>query len=88
MQVLCRISNSVSDVRCKVCGQGFLVYWSRTSRAEQDVTRRNVIEALEKQHAGSDSAEVHPRVGFNVPDRHPPVAFGNVGMLRGPEWSV
>ena len=88
MQVLCRLSNTVSDVRCKVCGQGFLIYWARTSKAEQEVTRGNVIEALERQHKGSDGAEVHPRIGFNVPDRHGPVAFSGVGILRGPEWSV
>ena len=51
MQVLCKISNTVSDVRCKVCGQGFLVYWSRTSQTERDATRRQVIEALAEQHA-------------------------------------
>ena len=68
MQVLCKISNSASDVRCKVCGQGFLVYWSRSSRAEQDATRRRVIEALAQQHTLSNSDHVHPRTGFNIPD--------------------
>ena len=65
MQVLCKLSNTVSDVRCKVCGQGFLVYWARTSRKEQEETRRHVIEALAKQHDDSSSSEhVHPRAGL------------------------
>jgi hypothetical protein len=68
MQVLCKISNSVSDVRCKVCGQGFLVYWSRSSQAERDETARKVIEALAEQHVTSNSAEVHPRTSFNIPE--------------------
>ncbi len=68
MQVLCKMSNTVSDVRCKVCGQGFLVYWARTSRNEQEATRRQVIEALAQQHANSATEHVHPRTGFTVPD--------------------
>ena len=68
MQVLCKISDTVSDVRCRVCGQGFLVYWSRTSKTEQEVTRRHVAEALANQHGTSTSGHVHPRTGFNVPD--------------------
>ncbi len=68
MQVLCKISNSVSDVRCKVCGQGFLVYWSRTSQMERESTRRHVIEALARQHTDASSEYVHPHIGFNIPE--------------------
>ncbi len=60
MQVLCKVSDTVSDVRCKVCGQGFLVYWFRTSKTEREVTRRHVAEALANQHANSNSGDVHP----------------------------
>jgi hypothetical protein len=67
MQVLCKLSHTASDVRCRVCGQGFLVYWSRNSRAEQAASRGMVIEALAAQHASSHSEHVHPRTGFNVP---------------------
>jgi hypothetical protein len=83
MQVLCKISNSVSDVRCKVCGQGFLVYWSRTSQAEREATRRHVIEALASQHTSSDSENVHPRTGFNIPDWNGHPSFSAAALLGG-----
>jgi hypothetical protein len=68
MQVLCKLSNTVSDVRCRICGQGFLVYWSRTSQTEQIATRARVIEALARHHQHSPHADAHPRTGFNVSD--------------------
>ena len=89
MQVLCKISNTVSDVRCKVCGQGFLVYWSRTSQTEQDATRRQVIEALAEQHHSSKSDQVHPRTGFNVPDWSGLPGFSAAALLGGAQsWSI
>ena len=83
MQVLCKISNTVSDVRCKVCGQGFLVYWSRTSKIEQDATRRQVVEALAQQHTSSDSPQVHPRTGFNIPEWNGTPRFSAAALLGG-----
>jgi hypothetical protein len=89
MQVLCKISNSVNDVRCKVCGQGFLVYWSRSSQAERDATRRQVIEALANQHSSSNSTQVHPRTGFNIPDWSGLPSFSAAALLGGAQnWSV
>jgi hypothetical protein len=89
MQVLCKLSNTVSDVRCKVCGQGFLVYWSRTSRAEQNETRRHVIEALELHHTSSQTENAHPRTGFNVPEWSGTPRYSGAALLGGAEnWSV
>jgi hypothetical protein len=89
MQVLCKISDTVSDVRCKVCGQGFLVYWSRTSRAEQDATRRQVIEALAEQHTNSNSDNVHPRTGFNIPEWSGLPNLSAAALLGGAhDWSL
>jgi hypothetical protein len=89
MQVLCKTSNTVSDVRCKVCGQGFLVYWSRSSRTEQEATRRHVIEALAKQHTSSSNANAHPKTGFNVPDWSGLPAFSGAALLGGANnWSL
>lgn len=89
MQVLCKTSNTVSDVRCKICGQGFLVYWSRTSRAEQELTRRHVVEALANQHGASHSANVHPKTGFNVPDWSGLPSFSGAALLGGAKsWSL
>lgn len=70
--VLCTLSNEGSDVRCSICGQGFLVYWSRFSRAEQDESRRVIQEHLRNHHiAAHDTAadrRRHPRDPFSVPD--------------------
>ncbi len=89
MQVLCRISNTEGDVRCKVCGQAFLVYWSRTSRAEQEATRRQVVEALAEQHNNSNSDHVHPRTGFNIPEWSGLPNFSAAALLGGANnWSV
>jgi hypothetical protein len=89
MQVLCKLSNTVSDVRCTVCGQGFLVYWSRTSLAEQEVTRREVVDALALQHGNSTSPDVHPRSGFNVPAWGGLPHFSGAALLGGAEnWSL
>ncbi len=89
MQVLCKISETVSDVRCHVCGQGFLVYWSRTSKTEQESTRRQVVEALARQHAASASGDVHPRTGFNVPDWAGHPKYSAAALLGGAQqWSL
>ena len=71
-QVVCQLSNEASDVRCSVCGQGFLVYWARFSRSEQERSRRVIQEELRKHHAESlasgEAHEVHPRESFRVRD--------------------
>jgi hypothetical protein len=89
MQVLCKLSNTVSDVRCKVCGQGFLVYWSRTSRSEQEITRRHVLQTLELHHTGSNAQDAHPRASFNVPDWSATARFLDAPVLSGADdWAV
>ena len=89
MQVLCKMSNTVSDVRCKICGQGFLVYWSRTTRTEQEATRVAVVEALAQQHAHSTTEHVHPRTGFTVPDWSGLAAVSGAALLGGAQnWSL
>ena len=89
MQVLCKVSDTVSDIRCEICGQGFRVYWSRTSQAEQDATRRHVVEALARQHSSSNSDQVHPRTGFNIPEWSGLPNFSAAALLGGAHnWSV
>jgi hypothetical protein len=86
-QVLCKLSNEASDVRCTICGQGFLVYWSRFSRAEQDASRRLIQESLRSQHAHSlasgEATEAHPRTGFNVPEWTGMPDFSAAALLSG-----
>ncbi|HWZ53075.1 MAG TPA: hypothetical protein VNW54_16590 [Granulicella sp.] len=73
-EVVCKLSNEASDVRCAVCGQGFLVYWSRFTRAEQDHGRRVIQEQLRQHHAdglrSGEAHEVHPKESFRVFETH------------------
>ena len=73
-EVVCQLSNEASDVRCSVCGQGFLVYWAKFSRAEQEQSRRMIQDVLRGHHggeaAGVDPHAVHPREDFMVVERH------------------
>jgi hypothetical protein len=86
-QVLCKLSNDASDVRCTICGQGFLVYWSRFSRPEQEVSRRLIQDSLRNQHAHSlasgEPVGAHPRTGFNVPEWSGVPDFSAAALLSG-----
>lgn len=67
MQMLCKVSVGFSDVRCPVCNQGFLVYWTRSreiSRAEQ---RQALQTALREQHLTLDTTDIHA-AAFKLPD--------------------
>jgi hypothetical protein len=68
MQVLCKASNCASDIRCNICGQGFLVYWTRTSTTERSFARDGIMQALRGQHKDVDSADAHPASAFSVPE--------------------
>jgi hypothetical protein len=85
MQVLCKASNSVSDIRCNVCGQGFLVYWTRTSSTERGFAREGIQQGLRAQHTGSEDASAHPAVGFNLPEW---VSEGGTSLGIAPEWAA
>jgi hypothetical protein len=89
MQVLCKRTNSNAEVHCRVCGQGFLVYWARTSRTEREAARHSIVEGLATHHAESNSPHVHPRTGFTVPSWPGPPAFSSAALLGGAQgWSL
>ena len=62
MSIECRPSNVCSDVRCSVCGQGFLLYGDRRSSAERQSVRATVQQMLRAQHSGHQ----HPATAFMV----------------------
>jgi len=70
-QVVCKRSNAASDVRCSICGQGFLVYGLGLSRSEKETSRRQIQEVLREHHAQSltegEACEAHPKDEFAVP---------------------
>ncbi|HEX4154539.1 MAG TPA: hypothetical protein VHY48_02890 [Acidobacteriaceae bacterium] len=65
MQILCKASDSVNDVRCSVCGQGFLIYWTR-SCAEDRSARTQIQQVLSSHHVGNGGPAAHPPVEFSV----------------------
>lgn len=60
MPIACRPSNLSSDVRCAVCGQGFLLYGDRRISQERVAVRESVQKRLRSQHEDSQ----HSAEGF------------------------
>ena len=83
MQVLLRKSDEAQDLQCRVCGQGFRVYWERTSLEEQMAMRAIVLKELDRQHAGDRSREAHPDAPFNVPSWQGSPQFSGAALLGG-----
>jgi len=67
MQMLCKVSTVFSDVRCPVCGQGFLVYWTRTRSGNREEQRMTLQHVLREQHTGADGADAHAPA-FHISD--------------------
>ncbi|HEY0307290.1 MAG TPA: hypothetical protein VGB94_03960 [Acidobacteriaceae bacterium] len=89
MQVLCKASMTASDVRCSVCGQGFVVYWERTSPAEQADARAMVQKQIAEHHLLGSGSGAHPTTGFNVPQWDGSPEFSAASLLGGgPERGV
>jgi hypothetical protein len=65
MQVHCKASDTVTDVRCNICGQGFLIYWTRSS-AEDRATRAEIQQTLTSHHRDSAGPSAHPAAEFFV----------------------
>jgi hypothetical protein len=87
MQVLLRKSDIHQDVQCSVCGQGFRLYWERTSPAEQATMRSIILGELRDHHApehGNDkTSSAHPASPFNLPSWSGPPQFSGAALLGG-----
>lgn len=60
MPIECRPSNLSSDVRCTVCGQGFLLYGESRTARDRAAIRATVQQELRRQHQHHE----HAREGF------------------------
>lgn len=67
MKVLCKASNMASDVRCSICGQGFLVYWAGNSAVQRAQQHAEVLQVLRRHHEERDATGAHPRGEFFLP---------------------
>jgi hypothetical protein len=83
MQVLCKFSDNSPDVQCPVCGQGFLLYWERSSRDQQEDTRQSIQQALRDHHADNTATEPHPGPAFNIPSWSGSPKFSAAALLGG-----
>jgi hypothetical protein len=83
MQVLLRKSDERKDIQCEVCGQGFRLYWERTSQAEQETMRPMLQDELRKQHRGDASVTAHPASPFNLPSWSGSAQFSGAALLGG-----
>jgi predicted DNA-binding protein with PD1-like motif len=66
MNMMCKSSNTANDVRCAVCGQGFLVYWADHSPAERVRQYASVLEVLRKHHVAMETERIHPAGEFHL----------------------
>ena len=60
MQMLCKISTAYSDVRCPVCQQGFLVYWTRLNASHREDQRERLMQGLRLHHTDRLLPDAHP----------------------------
>jgi len=94
MRLRCEASNAGSDIRCSVCGQGFLTHWSSESPEspeEQALLRAQLLRELRHQHAVStDHPAAHPRCCFQVhtPESEPARSLSLPLFDEAPAWAT
>jgi hypothetical protein len=89
MQVLCKSIDGNSETQCCVCGQGFVMFWERQSRAERAEALREIQKTLLSHHRAGNGPQVHPVNGFLVPAWNGPIAFSGAAILgHAPTWAL
>ncbi len=67
MSATCLLSNIAHDVRCPVCGQGFLLFAEHVSATVRQQVRRSAEAVMRLHHAQpADLLHVHPADAFDV----------------------
>jgi hypothetical protein len=89
MQVLCKSSQTSPDVHCPVCGEGFQLFWERTSRTERSQTLKKILQALAVHHdTVTATPGPHPAEAFNIPSWSGQPHFSGAALLGGfPEFA-
>jgi hypothetical protein len=89
MHVLCKRTNGNAETHCCVCGQGFVMFWDRQSRAERTAALHEIQEALRRHHRNAPGPEAHPSDSFPVPEWSGAVALsGAVSSGTAPNWDL
>jgi hypothetical protein len=89
MQVLCKSSNGHADTHCRVCGQGFALFWERQSKPERTQALREIEKALRSHHYNQSGPEAHPNRGFLIPEWKGQTAYSGAAILgNAPSWAL
>ncbi|WP_260703043.1 hypothetical protein [Edaphobacter flagellatus] len=84
MQVLLKRSQAKRDIECAVCGQGFRLYWERTSPEERETMQAIIRGELIRHHDNRGSGnEAHPEAPFNLPEWSGEHQFSGAALLGG-----
>ena len=68
MQVFCKSTNGNAELRCCVCGQGFVLFWDRQPLRQRTTVMSEIQETLRRQHRAADGTAAHPQGGFLAPE--------------------
>lgn len=64
----CQQSKISANVRCPICGQGFLIYAEQGMQVGHNVNRRLIQHVLRTHHTlHSASSSAHPESTFYIP---------------------
>lgn len=89
MQVLCKATDTPADIRCDVCGQNFLIYWTRTSAEEREACKPEILTSLRQQHAMDATPQAHPETAFNLPAWNGDPRFSAAALIgNAPAWAT
>jgi hypothetical protein len=67
MHLFCKKTSGHPELRCGVCGQGFVMSWERQTSVERAVCRTEIQEVMRQQHRSANGQEPHPLTGFEMP---------------------
>ncbi len=89
MQVLCKSTSGFAETHCSICGQGFVMFWERQSRAERLEAMREIQKTLRHQHRNQKGVEAHPNGGFLVPEWKGSNSGSGAAILgQAPSWAL
>ena len=66
MSITCLLSHTYHDLRCPVCGEGFLILANADTLVTRMQVRREVGEALRAHHTHLGATNVHNAKPFTI----------------------
>ncbi len=89
MQVFCKATNGDAELHCYVCGQGFVLFWERSSPAQRLAALPGIQETLRLHHLAAQGPQAHPQDRFLVPDWSGSIAPVETARPGGPPaWDL